>query len=386
MKTSSVETSSTNEDQSSLRGLWQETSLCLAPSNNGAGWGVYAARSFSKGDIVEVAPLFLRFEDHAKVMKETIFNNYHYEYWAWNGITHQFKVVISFGYNLYYNHAPNANIEFRKWGDEPDIDDLDRSAAVGYFALRDIEVGEELVCDYGDPAWFEDRSITLIEKPLSEQPPNLLESLENYRSKLYSGIGIAAFQKVMDSHREPKEIIPYRLESIVPYMSPMAAAYENVVAKERVDVGETLEYSPALVLSKAYIQSTLLEPFVVSWNDLDPIGIETVSIHHEIDDENFAPPTQQLLPVEETALFPLAGSIGLLARSLTNFNTRMFVEPDEYNEDSFCLRIVATKAIEIGEVVKVHLPRPSTTSLVDELALTGQPLSLNIMSDSSGEE
>jgi hypothetical protein len=166
----------------------------------------------------------------------------------------------------------------------------------------------------------------------------------------------------------------------------MAAAYENVVAKERVDVGETLEFSPALALSKAYIQNTLLEPFVVSWNDLDPIGIENVSIHHEIDDEHFAPPTQQLLPVEETALFPLAGSIGLLARSLTNFNTRMFVEPDEYNEDSFCLRIVATKAIEIGEVVKVHLPRPSTTSLVDELALTGQPLSLNIMSDSSGEE
>lgn len=384
MKTSSVESpsSSFQEDRSSLS-PWQKTSLCLAPSNNGAGWGVYACRSFSKGDIVEVAPLFLRFEDHSKVMKETIFQNYHYEYWSWTGVTHEFSNVISFGYNLYYNHAPAPNIHFCKFGYEPDMEQSDRAAAVGYYAIRDIEVGEELVCDYGGSEWFQSRGITLIEKPLSEQPPNLFESLKKYRSKLHSGIGMTNFQKVMGCHQEPTELTPYRMESIMPFMSPMAASYYNVVAKERADVGETLEFAPALVLSKEYSQNTLLVPFAIAWHDLEPIGIDNIRI--QVDDEHEAS-TQVLLPVEETCLFPLAGSMGLLTRCLKSSNARMHVEPDACNENSFCLRVVATKAIETGELVTVHLPRPPMSTLIKELALTGQPLASSILSDDAGEK
>ena len=38
-------------------------SLYFARSSHGEGWGVFASRNFAKGEIVEMAPMFLRFPD-----------------------------------------------------------------------------------------------------------------------------------------------------------------------------------------------------------------------------------------------------------------------------------------------------------------------------------
>jgi hypothetical protein len=178
------------------------------------------------------------------------------------------------------------------------------------------------------------------------------------------------------------------MESIVPYLPKKSACYGNVMAKERVDAGETLEYSPALVISKEYVQtSTALDAIVIQWNCLEPpVGIKTVSVQYQPDSMCFEAHPKRQMPIEETVLLPLAGSIALLSRNLTNFNARIDVEPDEYNKDSFCLRVVATEPIEVGQVVTVKLPPPPTESLVEELALTGQPIAPSLLSEGQSDE
>jgi hypothetical protein len=388
--TSSLErsffTQETDEDSPDVS-LWEKTSLYLAPSINGEGWGVFAARRFSQGEIVELAPMFLRFEERAPFLKETILSNYHYEYWAWTGGRTVLQTSLSFGYTLYYNHSPNANIQYQEWGNEPQVTDIHRAAVVGYFAVRDIEEGEELVNDYCGLEWFEQQGLTMIDLPMSaQQLQNPFDLEEKYRSKLFSGLGMDIYQKVLDCHAGPMDIGLYYMESIVPYLPRKSAGYGNVTAKERVDAGETLVYAPALVISKEYVQtSTVLDAIVIQWNCLEPVGIKTVSVQYQPDSLGFEAPTQRQIPLEETVLFPLAGNIALLSRNLTNFNARIEVEPDEYNKDSFCLRVVATKSIEVGQVVTVKLPSPCTESLVEELALTGQPMAPSLFSESPSD-
>jgi hypothetical protein len=385
MKSDSLEQISSSSEEETPS-LWQGTSLYLAPSANGAGWGVFAARSFRKGDIVEIAPLFLRFEEERpKALKETLLNNYHYEHWSWEGHVYKLQTMISFGYTLYYNHSANDNVEQRTWGKEPDISDPDHVAAVGFFASSDIKVGEELLSDYGD-LWFPARGLTVIEslsqsQSKDDQPAHLLECQENYRSKVYSGYGRAKFQKVIDSHEDTLDMtVPYRMETILPYLPPACAGYGNVIARERVEEGVTLEFAPVMVLSKHAIRGTLLETLGISWKDLEPSGFEFVTIQRQHDGPGCVTIKEQI-PIGDSVLFPLGGSIALVSRSLIHHNARVEVEPDDYNESSFCLRIVATKLIEVGEVVVLHLPQPATAPMVVELALTGQPLAASLLMD-----
>jgi hypothetical protein len=161
-----------------------------------------------------------------------------------------------------------------------------------------------------------------------------------------------------------------------------------VLAKEQVDAGETLEYAPALVISKEYVQtSTVLDAIVIQWNCLEPVRIKTASVQYQPNSLCFEAPTKRQMPLlEETVLFPLAENIALLSRNLTNFNAHIDVKPDEYNQDSFCLRVVATKPIEVGQVVMVKLPLPPTESIVEELALTGQPIAPSLLSEGQSDK
>jgi len=92
-------------------------------------------------------------------------------------------------------------------------------------------------------------------------------------------------------------------------------------------------------------------------------------------------------PVEDTVLGLLAGSVGLIARSTTDYNCRLEVDTDFYNSDSFIVRVVATDTIEVGQIVKVNLKemasQESRNALIEELVLTGQPVPPNESEDIS---
>lgn len=386
-------------------------SSCLAPSQNGYGWGVFAARSFSAGDVVDVSPMFLRValeDDRAKVLKETVLNNYHYEYWSWDGVLGreiQYD-MISFGMSLYYNHrspsesgdANGPNIEQRKVGKEPDIEATDQSTAIIYYALRDINDGDELLVDYGS-GWFEERGLVEISNLLSSassdsKPPsvtNMKPSLPN----LISGYHQEIFRRVLALERETGmgDMQPYRLETALSLLPATKASFGRVLASECIDEGSTIDFAPALILQKSLVKSTILEPLAFSWDDIhkssrllpEQNGSAVVHVQHQPDIEGAVDGSRMVsIRVDESVLLILAGSISLMARSerqtgsYESINAMLQVELDPYNEHSYCVRAVATKRIEVMEkiVLGVHTVL-AQDAIHTELCLTGQPFHLS---------
>jgi uncharacterized protein YceK len=379
---------------------WKENYLYMAPSNHGKGWGVYAAKSFRKGDVVELAPMWVGFEAVEPLMFQTILNNYHAERWEWDGTTHHSKTVLIFGPNHIFNHGHDheQNIKLLQMGD-------DDAVAFGHYALRDIAMGEELLANYGSQ-WFAARGLHQIRvgqeevndpvmdksssSSSSSLPTNITDEWkELYTSKIYAGHGKENCHSLVYSRDSDYNMIPY----IRQRMTSMESGYLNARAKVPItNAGTLLEILPALLMPKHMVLDTLLEPIVLFWNDLEPSSFvnpdlfpKTVPVLSQIHaPSGIFHDTVQLDRVEETVLLPLGGSLAVLERTTSDdpadYNCRLEgITPDPWNENAFTIRIVATKPIEVGErlVLKLAGNSASPQSLIDLwdfLVETRQPL------------
>lgn len=390
---------------------WKMSPPCsssyLAPSPNGYGWGVFTTRSFQKGDIVEVAPMFLRValgDERAKIMKESALNNYHYEYWSWDGILGKVRLydMISFGPTLYYNHenpggkdgTSGPNIEQRKVGREPDLENPERSVAIVYYALRDIEPGEELFVDYG-PGWFEGRGMTATSSVSTkhDEPPerkDMHDAMKALSGKIQLGYHHEALQRVIASQEvdHDDEMMPYRLETAFSLLPTSRVCFGGVTACQNISQGETIDFVPAMILQKSLIKATILESLAFSWDDVDessaalPQRNQTCNVYvqYQPDVDTTTPePVMLRVPVEDSILFVLAGGISMMARCERKagsraFNAVLHTEEDPCNEHGYCVRAIATRPIEAGELVVIGVKtRIPPDDVQTELCLTGQP-------------
>ena len=360
---------------------------------------------------MEVAPMFLRValeDDRAKVLKETVLNNYHYEYWYWDGVLGKECLydMISFGMTMYFNHEnpgpsdeTGPNIEQRKVGREPDLEFSERSVAIVYFALRDIEPYEELVVDYGS-GWFAERGMTAIGRIStlhvsmeneSKELKQLHTIMKASSAKLVFGYNCETFrrviasQKVEDDHEEPRL---YQLETAFSMLQATNACFGCVTASQKFVTGETLEFVPSLLLPRSLIESTILESLTFSWDDMDdasPALIKlkqspSVFVQHQPDVETTTP-EPRMLPthIDDSVLLVLAGGISMMARcervkGRASFNTTLLVEEDPCNGHGYCIRATATRQIACGERIVVGVnSRIPPDEVYTELCLTGQP-------------
>jgi hypothetical protein len=98
--------------------------------------GVFATKSFSKGDVVERCPCVTV----PASLKLARLSDYTYD--AGKG-----KQAVAFGYGSIYNHSKNPHIEFNYNA---------RTKTLTMKAIRDISPGEEIFTSYGDK-WWKDR-------------------------------------------------------------------------------------------------------------------------------------------------------------------------------------------------------------------------------------
>lgn len=350
--------------------------------------------------------MFLRValeDDRARVLKESVLNNYHYEYWSWDGILGKACCydMISFGMTMYYNHdSPGhlegntgPNIEQRKVGQEPDLEFPERSVAIVYFALRDIEAGEEFLVDYGR-GWFEGRGMKAIDSASTPDFPKVYESLhtlmKGISTKVALGYHTQAFQRVIASMNEDDcdDVQPYRLETAFSMLPRTKACFGRVTTRQHIGKGETIDFVPALLLQKSLIESTIIHPLVFSWDDIDessPALSElkrpfTVYVQYQPDLETTTPETRMMqISVDDSVLFVLAGGISMMARceratGWRGFNAILHAEEDPCNRHGYCVRAVAARPIASGENVVIGVKsRISAEEVQTELCLTGQP-------------
>jgi hypothetical protein len=105
----------------------------------GKGRGVFAARDFKRGELVEAAPVIVISDEDVDLIDETKLADYYYK---WGDA--QFAVVL--GYGSLYNYSATPNLTFK-----PDL----KHDVMLYRAAKAIPKDQELTINYLCDLWFE---------------------------------------------------------------------------------------------------------------------------------------------------------------------------------------------------------------------------------------
>lgn len=111
------------------------------------GRGVFTALPIPKGSVIEICPVIAMPIAEKALLDNTALYDY---YFIWGDEDDQCAIVL--GYGSLYNHAYEPNAQYA-----PDY----AGNTLDFYALRDIEAGEEITVNYnGDPKehtelWFE---------------------------------------------------------------------------------------------------------------------------------------------------------------------------------------------------------------------------------------
>lgn len=122
------------------------------------GRGVFAARAFTAGEVVEECPVVLLRKSYATLHKELKTIVFHWERPEGSAET----LALALGYGSLYNHANPSNLRYET--DEAGL-------VLRLIAVRDIRPDEELTINYNaegggavsdEDWWFEEKKIELI--------------------------------------------------------------------------------------------------------------------------------------------------------------------------------------------------------------------------------
>lgn len=122
------------------------------------GRGVFAARAFGPGEVVEVCPVVLFRKEYKVLHRELKTIVFHWEVPEGEAATQ----ALALGYGSLYNHANPSNMRY-----ETDAEAL----VMRFITEREVAAGEELTINYNadggasvseDEWWFEEKGIKLI--------------------------------------------------------------------------------------------------------------------------------------------------------------------------------------------------------------------------------
>ena len=101
----------------------------------GAGRGVFATTALKTGELIESCPVIAMkdVKDRERLRRTGLINYY----FLWG--EKRDRPAICLGFGSLYNHSYEPNVAYRKFVDEEQMD---------FFALRDINEGEELIVNY----------------------------------------------------------------------------------------------------------------------------------------------------------------------------------------------------------------------------------------------
>lgn len=377
--------------------------MFLAPSLSlSMGWGVFAGRSFEKDEIVDISPLILPMPHSSPQVVNSVLDDYVYGYRRLHFHNQKPPEIekllgVFLGMTMFHNHHPsNYNLEYTTFGREPAPDVPNASNAVGFRARRFIQAGEELFSHYGEnketDEWFHVRRIPLRAPEVNQTFP--LSQATGYCSKIFSGIGRNTWENRIMPILPPRHVVGFFINSFN-RLPPWDAGLGDARAKVDIAKGERIELAIGLVMSQEQLKGSILAPVAIAYQDLTPAHRESLGKLRQLDQlrlqyqgkatdwRRIDSLQRQELSLEDIAIFPAAGNIGMVRRmgpnderSLTNCQ---LVIPEIRSNDSagVVLELIATKSIATGEVLLLDLPNGGTQAerrlLKKELALIGMP-------------
>jgi hypothetical protein len=360
---------------------WQACDTILAPSS--MGWGVYAAKSFKQGEIVDVAPLFVPIKGGPNEIKNSVLNDYSYGYIRNAGNSDSYHAVI-FGMTMFYNHHPEPNVRYTTPFDAVGAAGDTHKTAVVFIARRDIVAGEQLFTTYGvhdeGRQWFADRGVEM-QAPADKDNKTvsaLLDLKPEFCSKIYAGVGLPSWKKLATRSDA----------SDLARLAPFDAGFGDAKAKVAIVRGERIEISTGLLLSRKLVKGSILGGLVLSWKDdlkqEQKQHLRTlrhsghVKVQYQGHDTSWKS-VDHFDSFEDLAILPGAGNIALVRRvgDVEASNCQLVLGTQHYGSVGVTLELVATADIAVGEVLKLDLPPGGSAAelalLKDELERTGQP-------------
>ena len=134
-------------------------SIYLDVYNDEVGRGVFALRAFSKGEIIEEAPIFLIEEDFSSLpeaFKNRVFN------WRYMTKTSA-KHAIALGYGSMYNHCDDPNVVY-KADHENNLLILIANRAIAPYEHLTVNYDQEPDISMPDEVtWFDKRGIQKLD-------------------------------------------------------------------------------------------------------------------------------------------------------------------------------------------------------------------------------
>jgi hypothetical protein len=133
-------------------------SVYVKDTGTARGRGVFAARAFRVGEVVEECPVVLLRKPYEVLHKELKTIAFYWEASEGSAATQ----ALALGYGSLYNHANPANMRYETDGD---------ALVLRLVAVRDVGTDEELTINYNadggahvseDEWWFEEKGIKLI--------------------------------------------------------------------------------------------------------------------------------------------------------------------------------------------------------------------------------
>lgn len=380
---------------------WQSCQIFMAPSVEGMGWGVFAGRTFQEGEIVEMAPGIIPVDHDSPASVDSALWDYAYGYYRliMPSKLHQRPTIhhmqaVMLGMGMIYNHHPTSpNLEYTTFGREPAPDVPWAANSIGFRALRDIQIGEELFSSYstkgdGGIEWFHLRNITLLSPPPRRIP---IEDLHQWKadfcSKVTAGIGRPTWQKRIFPMLPPH--VPFWIDP--QWLAPRDAEIGTAFAKIAVSVGQVLEWGSAMVLSQRHhLKGSPLAAIAMRWQDLAPdqqLALQDLRQrgqwmlqYNQWYSDNAWNRTDGLESWDDIALLPFGGTVGLIARGKENSNCRLVIPTEsvdiQTNSVVVPLQVVATRDIRSGETLRLDFPSIRMTNELDllkkELDLMGR--------------
>jgi len=133
-------------------------SVYVRDTGTAKGRGVFAARPFRAGEVVEVCPVILFRKEYKVLHRELKTMVFHWPVPEGAAATQ----ALALGYGSLYNHANPSNLRYETDAAE---------AVMRFIAARDVAADEELTINYNadggataseDEWWFEEKGIKLI--------------------------------------------------------------------------------------------------------------------------------------------------------------------------------------------------------------------------------
>eukprot|EP00934_Nitzschia_sp_Nitz4_P000384 Nitzschia sp. Nitz4//scaffold104_size75438//12131//13450//NITZ4_005651-RA/size75438-processed-gene-0.40-mRNA-1//-1//CDS//3329532371//384//frame0 len=225
------------------------------------GWGVFAARPFRKGEIVELAPGMIPLQIHSPAIKDSALDDYVYGYYRLMFSQGRPSLLpmyaVMFGMGMIFNHHPTApNLEYTTYGREPAPDVPNTANAIGFVASRDIMPGEELFSTYDNERidqitppdqgdrdwWFTQRNISLVqplgaERRIASTPSELEQWQTQFCSKSVAGMDRSTWTERIVPILPPSYQLPFWMNP--KWLPPSSMVNDTTVSKHSLSTGFT---------------------------------------------------------------------------------------------------------------------------------------------------